>query len=131
ADGLPAAPADKDTIEVHDLNAWVTIGVDELDDATDDLAAIISQALSRKIAEQEDDAFANASGAGRPEGMAAAATVTHGVAAAAGQTVTGHQLKRLTIALPSQFRRNGDWLGHTSPEETIALLKDGAGRSLL
>ncbi|MDG9703807.1 phage major capsid protein [Streptomyces sp. DH37] len=131
ADGLPADPADKDTIEVHDLNALVKIGVDELDDANDDLAAIISQALSLKIAEQEDDAFANGSGAGRPEGMAAAATVTQGVAAAAGQTVTGDELKRVTFAVPSQFRRNGVWLGHTSAEEKIALLKDGDGRYLL
>ncbi len=132
-DGLPADPADKDTIEVFDLNALVKIGVDELDDADDDLAAIISQALSLKIAEQEDDAFAAGNGTTRPQGMASAAGVTQGVAAAAGQTVTGDELKRVTFQVPAQFRRkaNAVWLGHTSAEEKIALLKDGDGRYLL
>lgn len=133
ADGLPADPADKDTIEVHDLNALVKIGVDELEDADDDLEAVISQALSLKIAEQEDDAFANGSGTGRPKGMAVDTTVTQGVAAAAGETVTGDELKRVMFAVPAQFRRqaNAVWLYHTSAEEKIALLKDADGRYLL
>jgi len=133
ADGLPADPADKDTIEVFDLNALVKIGVDELDDADDDLAAVISQALSLKIAEQEDDAFAAGNGTSRPQGISVAAGVTQGVAAAAGETVTGDELKRVTFQVPAQFRRSSKavWLGHTSAEEKIALLKDGDGRYLL
>ncbi|MFE9337760.1 phage major capsid protein [Streptomyces sp. NPDC007063] len=133
ADGLPADPADKDTIEVFDLNALVKIGVDELDDADDDLAAVISQALSLKIAEQEDDAFAAGNGTSRPQGISVASGVTQGVAAAAGETVTGDELKRVTFQVPAQFRRsmNAVWLGHTSAEEKVALLKDGDGRYLL
>lgn len=130
-DGLAADPADKDTIEVHDLNALVKIGVDELDDADDDLAEIIRQALGMKIAEMEDDAFANGSGTGRPQGIAVATGVTQGVAAAAGQTVTGDELKKVVYTVPVWARRNGVWLGHTSAEEKIALLKDSEGRYLL
>ncbi|MEV2277864.1 phage major capsid protein [Nocardiopsis sp. NPDC049922] len=132
-DGLAADPADKDSIEVHDLNALVKIGVDQLEDADDDLEMIITQALTLKLAEQEDDAFANGSGTGRPRGLAQATTITQGVAAAAGETVTGDELKRTVFQVPSQFRRkaNAAWLYHTSAEEKIALLKDADGRYLL
>lgn len=132
-DGLAADPADKDTIEVFDLNALVKIGIDELDDADDDLASVISSALSLKIAEMEDDAFASGNGTSRPQGLSIAAGITQGVAAAAGQTVTGDELKRVTFQVPAQFRRkaNAVWLGHTSAEEKIALLKDADGRYLL
>jgi HK97 family phage major capsid protein len=133
ADGLAADPADKDTIEVFDLNALVKIGVDELDDADDDLEAVISQALSLKIAEMEDDAFASGNGTSQPQGLSVAATITQGVAGAAGETVAGDELKRTIFSVPAQFRRkaNAAWLYHTSAEEKIALLKDGDGRYLL
>ncbi|MGC9544018.1 phage major capsid protein [Streptomyces sp. UG1] len=133
ADGLAADPADKDTISVHDLNALVKIGVDELEDSDEDLAGVISEALSLKLAEQEDDAFANGTGTGQPRGVAQATGITQGVAAAAGQTVTGDELKRVTFQVPAQFRKsaNAAWIGHTSAEEKIALLKDADGRYLL
>jgi HK97 family phage major capsid protein len=133
ADGLPEDPADKDTIEVHDLNALVKIGIDQLEDADDDLETIITQALTLKLAEQEDDAFANGTGTGRPRGLAQATTITQGVASAVGETVTGDELKRIVFQVPAQFRRkaNAAWLYHTSAEEKIALLKDSEGRYLL
>lgn len=133
ADPLAATPAAKDTITVQDLNALVKLGVDELEDADDDLAAVISEALSLKFAEQEDDAFANGSGTDRPKGLAIEAGITQGVASAVGETVNGDELKRTTFQVPAQFRTKARsvWLYHTSAEEKIALLKDADGRYLL
>lgn len=133
ADGLAADPADKDTITVFDLNALVKIGVDELEDSDEDLAGVISEALSLKIAEMEDDAFAAGNGTSQAQGVSVAATVTQGVTAAAAEVVTGDELKRTTFQVPAQFRRsaNAAWVGHTSAEEKIALLKDADGRYLL
>lgn len=130
-DGLGANPGEKDTITVHDLNALVKLGRDELEDSDDNLAEIIRQALALKFGEQEDDAFANGSGTGQPWGIAASADVTQGVAAAAGETVTSDELKKVMFAVPAQFRRNGVWLVHSGVEEAIALLKDGDNRYLL
>ncbi|KWT61835.1 hypothetical protein ADL21_11150 [Streptomyces albus subsp. albus] len=132
-DGLAADPADKDTITVWDLNALVKIGMDELEDSDEDLAGVISEALSLKIAEMEDDAFAVGNGTSQPQGVAVAAGITQGIVAAAGQVVTGDELKRTSFQVPAQFRKsaNAAWIGHTSAEEKIALLKDANGNYLL
>lgn len=133
AEGLAADPADKDTITVYDLNALVKIGVDELEDSDEDLAGVISEALTLKIAEQEDDAFAKGDGATQPQGVSIATGVTQGITAAAAEVVTGDELKRTAFQVPAQFRRsaNAVWIGHTSAEEKIALLKDANGNYLL
>lgn len=129
ADGLGGAPA-KDTIEVFDLNALVKLGRDELEDADEDLAAVISQALSLQFAQQEDDAFAAGNGTSQPEGIATSTAITQGVAAAAGETVTGDELKQVTFQVPSWAERNAVWLGHKNAELKVALLKDGNGNYL-
>lgn len=128
-DGMGAP--DKDEIKVWDLNALVKIGVDELEDTDDNLEALIRSQLALKIAEIEDDAFANGAGdaSKQPSGMAGAATNT--VAAAAGQVVSTDELKSLKYAVASQYRRNGVYLAHSEVEEQVALLKDSEGRYLL
>lgn len=135
ADGLGATPAAKDTVEVHDLNALVKLGRDELEDSDEDLAGLISEALTLQFGEQTDDAYAFGTGTGQPTGIAqraigATPTITQGVAAAAGQTATGDELKRVTFQVPAWAARNAVWLGNKSAEEKIALLKDSNGNYL-
>jgi len=135
-DGLAGTPAAKDTIEVHDLNALVKLGRDELEDSDENLGEIIRMALALKFAELEDDAFANGSGTGQPWGIAQNAGVTQGVTAAANATVVGDELKKVPYTVPAQFRKASGptpaaWFYHTSAEQAIALLKDTEGRYLL
>lgn len=128
-DGLGGAPG-LDTIEVFDLNALVKLGRDELEDSDEDLSATLSDALSLQFAQQEDDAFAAGNGTSQPQGLATSTAITQGVAAAAGQTVTGDELKSVIFQIPSWADRNAVWLGHKSAELKVALLKDGNGNYL-
>jgi HK97 family phage major capsid protein len=135
-DGLAATPAAKDSIHVHDLNALVKIGRDELEDSDEDLADVIRTALVMKFAELEDDAFAAGSGTGRPFGLATRAndgTITQSVTAAANATVTGDNLKALPFAVPAQFRRTdrAAYVMHTSAASAVALLKDSTNNYLV
>jgi len=132
-DGLGGTPAAKDTITVYDLNALVKLGRDELEDSDENLAEIIRSALALKFAELEDDAFASGSGTGQPFGLATNAGVTQGVTAAANATVVGDELKKVPFQVPAQFRKSttSSWLGHTSAEQAIALLKNTEGNYLL
>ncbi len=129
-DGLPATPAGKDQVFVHDLNALVKLGRDELEDSDENLGEIIRQALVLKFAELEDDAFANGTGTGQPWGITH--NVTQSVTAAVASTVTGDNLKAVPFAVPAQFRRSRSvWLAHTSALQAISLLKDTSGAYLL
>lgn len=132
ADGLGGAP-DSETIRVWDLNALVKIGVDELDDADADLEAVIRNALSLKIAEQEDNGFAAGLGnaSKQPLGVTAAASITQGITAATLGAVNPDDLKALIYEVPQWARRGGVFVGSTQVEREIALLKDAEGRYLL
>jgi len=137
-DGLAATPAAKDTITVHDLNALVKLGRDELEDSDENLGEVIRSALSLKFAELEDDAFAAGLGDGsnQPVGLATNTAVTQGVTAAANATVVADELKKVPFTVPAQFRKASGptpavWLWHTSAEQAVALLKDTEGRYLL
>ena len=124
ADGLPATPADKQTITVHDLNALVLLGVDELEDSDENLEEILRLALVSKFAEQEDDAFAAGSGTGQPWGLAASTQITQGLTAATEATLLADDVIKLPYQVPVAFRRNGAYFGHTTVEQAMQLLKD-------
>lgn len=130
-DGLPATPAAKQTIDVHDLNALVLLGRDELEDTDENLEEIIRQALVLKFAEKEDDAFAAGTGTGQP--WAITHNVTQNVNAAADNTPTPDDLKALTFQVPSQFRRSGRavFLWHSKVEQAVALMKGNDGHYLM
>lgn len=124
----PLGVPDKETITVHNLNALVLLGVDELDDA-DNIESIIRTELSPKFAEAEDDAFAGGSGTAMP--WAITNGVTQTVTAAAGETLVADDLTRLKYAVANaKFRNAGVYLGHTSAEEAVALLKGTDGHYL-
>lgn len=128
-DGLGSPPANKQTLTVWDLNALVLLGVDELDDSDDNLEDIIRQALTSKLAEQEDDAFAAGTGdaAKQPLGIAADTSVTQSITAAANSTVVADDLTKLQYQVPAWARRNGVYLGNSGVEQAVALLKNGNG----
>lgn len=130
-DGLPATPASKQTITVHNLNALVKLGVDELEDTDDNLEAIIRDALSLKFAEKEDDAFAAGAGDASNQPYAITNGVTQKVTAAVNATPTPDDLKKLTFQVPVQFRRRGVFVWHSLVEQAVALMKDNNGNYLM
>lgn len=117
---------DRDTIKVWNLNALVKIGVDELDDTDANLEAIIRGELGAKFAEVEDDAFAAGVGdsSKKPFGLTTGVPAGNKIAAAAGETVTADDLKKLKYKVPAWARRNAAYFGHSSAEEQVTLLKD-------
>lgn len=129
SDGLGSPPANKQTLTVWDLNALVKLGVDELDDTDENLEDVIRQALTSKLAEQEDDAFAAGTGDAnkQPLGIAADTSVTQGFAADVNATVEADDLTKLQYQVPAWARRNGVYLGHSGVEQAVALLKNGNG----
>lgn len=131
ADGLGAAA--KDTITVHELSALAKIGVDELEDSDENLAATISQALAEKFAETEDDSFCGGNGTLKPFGLATSTAnpITNSVTAAVSNTPTPDDLKALTFAVPARARKNGVFIGHSEVEKKVALWKDNNGAYLL
>lgn len=124
ADGMGVV--DRDTIKVHNLNALVKIGIDELDDTDATLEAIIRSELGAKFAEVEDDAFADGAGDGskQPFGLAGAVPAGNTIAAAVGETLVADDLKKLKYRVAAAFRRNGVYLAHSGAEEQATLLKD-------
>ncbi len=132
ADGMGVVA--RETIKVWNLNALVKIGVDELEDTDDNLEAIIRAELGAEFGETEDDAFASGVGDGskKPFGLTTEISGGNGnqIAAAAGETVTADDLKKLKYKVPAWARRNGVYLAHSSAEEAVTLLKDGNGQYL-
>lgn len=129
--GLGSTPAGKQTITVWDMNALVLLGVDELEDTDDNLEAVIRDALSLKFAELEDDAFASGAGDASFKPFSVVNGVTQSVTAAASNTPTPDDLKKLTFQVPVQFRRRGSFIWHSQVEQAVALMKDNNGNYLL
>ncbi|AKU15753.1 phage major capsid protein [Luteipulveratus mongoliensis] len=130
SDGLGSPAANKDTITVWDLNALVKLGVDELDDSDEGLEELIRSAVSLKLAEQEDDAFASGTGDANkmPLGISATGSgITQGVTAAAAGTLVFDDLVKVTYSVPAWARRRGKWVGNSTLEQAVALVKNGDG----
>lgn len=131
-DGLGNPPADRDTITVWDLNVLIKIGRDEMEDSDEGLVELIRQEIVAKLAEQEDDAFANGLGdsSKQPLGIARDTTITQNVTAAVAGTYTVDDLSSLVYAVPGWARKNGAYFGNSAAEEAVALMKNSLGEYL-
>lgn len=131
ADGLGNPPlSGPQTITVWDLNALVKLGVDELEDTPENIEAILKSQLAMKFARAEDAAFANGLGdaSKQPKGVAKSTAITQNVTAAAAGTLTPDDVLKLRYAVTnSTYRNRGVYLGSTSMEAAVAILKDGNG----
>lgn len=129
-DGLAGTPGAKDTITVEDATSLVLLGRDELEDSDAGLETLIRDALSAKLAEKEDDAFAFGSGTAQPTGIAYGSTITQKVTAGAADTLTGDDIIKLQYAVPAWATRDAVYLGHYSVAQAASLLKDSNGAYL-
>ena len=135
SDANVVASTPADVVEVHDLMAMSKVGVDELADTDANLVALITDIVSQKIAEMEDDAFAAGNGVSKPWGLAARATsaanqITQAVTAATNAVITADGMKALPYRVPSRFRQNGAYFVSSDAGEAVALLKDSTSNYL-
>jgi HK97 family phage major capsid protein len=124
------------TVTVQDLVALAKIGTDELADTDANLVQLVQQIIGEKFAEMEDDAFAAGNGTSKPWGLATRATNTaivpaaQGVTAAAAQTVTMDDIKKMPFLILSRFAANGAYLASDDATQAIVLLKDSTSNYL-
>ena len=110
---------------VEDLNGLVQIGVDELADTDQNLAAWLAQQFTIAMANAEEAAFAIGTGHTflQPEGIFTAAGGIATEALDAAGAVTFDDLKQVQYALPAQYRNGASWLMHSGTELLIQLLR--------
>lgn len=128
----PLGAPDKDSVTVWDLNALAKIGRDQLEDSDEALVSVVTEAITARLAEQEDDAFASGVGdaSKQPLGISGDARVTQGLTAVAKGTPTIDDLLKLPYTLPASFREGGAYYAHSSAEQAVTLLKSDDGHYL-
>lgn len=123
-------------IEVHDVLALATVGVDELNDTPEAARAAIVEAIGVAIGEAEDVAFAAGTGTGQPKGLTLAANVARvpagqKTAASSSATPVNTDVIGLPWKLPVRFRRGAAWLASTDMAPKLAALTFTNGDSLM
>jgi HK97 family phage major capsid protein len=117
---------------VEDLYGLTKIGEDELMDADPNLEQYVQDSFSDAVAHAEDTGFVLGTGhsAQQPEGALTAAAGITTVAAGQILAITADDFLRLIYAVPSQYRRNGEFLLASTTELAVRRLKDTAGQYL-
>lgn len=112
----------------EDLNGLVQVGVDELADSDQNLAAYIANQFSIAMANAEEAAFAVGTGHAfqQPVGIFTAGGGITTVTNAAAGAVTFEDIKALIAALPAQYRPGASFIMHTQTELLLQLLREFA-----
>lgn len=95
------------------------------------LVAILQQEAVTTLAIDEDEAFSVGDGVGKPLGILPGGLNEMGlveVPSGGASAITADGIKSLKRALPSQYRKNGVWLGNSDTFGDIELLTDGEDR---
>jgi HK97 family phage major capsid protein len=115
----------------EDLYGLVKVGEDELQDADQNLQAIIADSFARAIAYAEDAAFiagtGHAAGA-QPTGIVNSAC--NAIAAKQAGAVTADDFLSLVYALPVQYRQSASFIVNSRTALALRMLKDGKGQYL-
>ena len=114
------------SIPVHTAMASMPVSNDLLEDAAFDILGISSDLLAEAFTLDENNAFINGSGVGRPMGILTQvdgdgpASVASGSAA----TLTADGLVDLAYSQPSQYEPGSVWVMGKSTEKVVRKLKD-------
>lgn len=116
-------------IPVREVNTYVDISNQLLQDAGADVEAEVRGALAEDFGQKEGGAFVAGDGVLEPLGFMTPASVQH--------TLNGHAtilsadaLITLMYALPAQYRNRGAWVMNGNTIAVIRKLKDGQGNYL-
>jgi len=107
----------------EDLNGLVQIGVDELADSDQNLAAYVATQFGIAMANAEEAGFAIGTGHTfqQPSGIFNGGITTHDTTASG--AVIFEDIKHLIAALPPQYRTGASFLMHTNTELSLQLLR--------
>jgi len=119
------------TLNAFKLAALVKASVELLNDSAFDIQAYLAADFARAFANQEEDAFINGDGSGKPTGIlddTYGAPV--GVTAASPTAITADELIGLVYSLRSPYRRRAVFMMNDATVAAIRKLKDANGQYL-
>jgi len=116
------------TLSAYKLAALVKASVELLNDSAFDIQAYLAADFARAFAQQEEDAFINGDGVGKPTGILADAPV--GVTANSPTALTADELIGLVYSLKAPYRSRSVYLMNDATVGAIRKLKDANGQYL-
>jgi len=116
-------------IQVHELNTFVDVSNQLLEDSVLDIEAEIRLAFAEDVGQKEGLAFTYGTGVKQPEGFMTRDDIEF--------TLNGHAtnlsadaLIKLMYAQPAHYRNAGSWIMNSTALGIVRTLKDGDGRFL-
>ena len=117
------------TLSAYKLAALVKASVELLNDSAFDIQAYLATDFARAFAQQEEDAFINGDGVGRPTGILDDTYGAQiGVAAASPTAITTDDIIGLVYSLRSPYRSRAVFLMNDATVGAIRKLKDNNGQ---
>ncbi|AQZ50537.1 phage major capsid protein [Martelella mediterranea] len=116
-------------IPVHELNTYVDISKQLLEDSAGQAETEVRLALSEDFGQKEGSAFVNGTGAKQPEGFMTnpdIASFANGHAT----NLSADAMTKLMYSLPASYRGRGSWAMNGTTLGVIRTLKDGNGNYL-
>jgi HK97 family phage major capsid protein len=118
----------QERIPVHDWQPdAIEVTTDLLEDSAASLDSIIAEVIAECLALDEDAAFLNGNGVGKPEGVLSGGSPNPGTDLGTSSTITYGGLVALYTALPGQYRQNARFLMNSATFGKILLLETTAG----
>lgn len=111
---------------VEDLYGLAKIGEDELADSDINLIALLGDSFTRALGEAEELAWVRGAGhaSEEPEGICINSILKgNTVTSTAAGAVTFEKFMEQVYACPAQYRRNGQWVVHSSTELALRQLR--------
>jgi HK97 family phage major capsid protein len=121
----PGIPATK---YIEDMNGLAKIGIDELEDSDNDLAAYVADSFARAISEVENLKFLKGAGhaSGEPEGICIDTTLlANALTTAAVSVVTVEDFMQMIYAVPSSLRKGSSFIVNSLTELELRKLRSG------
>lgn len=118
----------QERIPVHDWQPdAIEVTTDLLEDSAADLESILAEVIAETLALDEDSAFINGNGVGKPEGVLQGGSPNPATDLGTATTITYAGLVALYSGLPGQYRQNAKFLMNSATFGKILLLETTAG----
>lgn len=125
------ATFDQKLLDAHKLHVAIKVTEELLYDNAYDLEGYIINAFGKALANAEEDAFINGTGATQPFGILHEEKGAEvGVTAASATDITADEIINLVYSLKRPYRKNAKFLLNDSTIATLRKLKDGNGQYL-
>lgn len=116
-------------IPIHEINTFVDVSNQLLEDAEIDVEAEIRTAFAEDLSEKEGRSFLFGSGVKQPEGIMTRDDIK-GIVNGHATNLSADALVSLLYSLPAVYRNDGSWLMNGTTLGVARKLKDGQGNYL-